>query len=471
MSISRLWLFLAVALPVLASVLAPMSSVDLTYQLRAGGEILDSRSVPTIDTWTFTAASLPWVDQQWGAQTVLAIVYRTLSWTGLVLLRAVLTAVIVGATLAIARRRGLDERTAAVLTLIAFVIAAPAMALRPQLMGMACFASVLLLVVLRRQRPTALWLVPIVVALWANLHGSFVFAPVILGLAFLEDLHDRDPAARRTLLVGVVSIVAACLTPFGPGVWTYAIGLTSNTGVTARTTEWQPTSLRDATGLLFFASVAAIVVLIARAGRRVPWPTLLWLGIFAAIGTVAQRGVAWWPLVAVATISGGLVAGSDSPIAFGSRRVNAVVAALVVVATVALLPVWRPSDRRTGLPVAVLTDAPPGITDALRGIDTPSANILNPQRWGSWIEFSFPSARVAVDSRIEFIPGDVWAAYEGVYAGVDGWQEQLDTWGVNVVITEPTDISLARRLRTLGWEARYEDADGTLWIRPETAYR
>ena len=173
----------------------------------------------------------------------------------------------------------------------------------------------------------------------------------------------------------------------------------------------------------------------------------------------------------MATISGGLITASDRPIAIGSRRLNGVVAGLVVVAAVALLPIWRPIDQRTRLPAAVLTDAPPGITDALRGIDTPSANILNPQRWGSWIEFAFPSARVAVDSRIEFIPGDVWAAYEGVFAGLDGWREQLDLWGVNVAITEPTDTSLATRLRAIGWEARYEDADGTVWIRPATAHR
>ena len=290
---SRLWLFLAVALPVLAAVLAPMSSVDLTYQLRAGGEILDTRSIPTVDAWTFTAAGLPWVDQQWGAQVLLAIVYRALGWSGLVLLRAALTAVIVGATLSIARRRGLDDRTAAVLTVIAFVIAAPAMALRPQLFGMACFAIVLLLIVVRRDRPRALWTVPLIVAALANLHGSFVLAPVILGLAFVEDLYDRDSGARRTLIIAAASVVAACLTPFGLGVWAYAIGLTSNSGVTARTTEWQPTSLRDPSGFLFFASVAAVVVLIARAGKRVPWPTLLWIGLFAAIGalpSVASRG-------------------------------------------------------------------------------------------------------------------------------------------------------------------------------------
>ena len=58
-SLSRFWLFLAVALPVLAALLAPMSTVDLTYQLRAGAEILDTGAIPSMDTWTFTAAGLP----------------------------------------------------------------------------------------------------------------------------------------------------------------------------------------------------------------------------------------------------------------------------------------------------------------------------------------------------------------------------------------------------------------------------
>jgi hypothetical protein len=75
-----------------------------------------------------------------------------------------------------------------------------------------------------------------------------------------------------------------------------------------------------------------------------------------------------------------------------------------------------------------------------------------------------PEASVAVDSRIEFIPAEVWAAYEGVFAGVDGWREQLAAWGVTVAITEPMDASLERRLTELGWEARYRDDDGTVWL-------
>jgi hypothetical protein len=466
---SRLWLFLAVALPVLAATLAPMSSVDLTYQLRAGGEIIDTRAIPTVDTWTFTAAGVPWVDQQWGAQVVLAAVYRLGGWTGLVLLRDVLTAVVVGATLAIGLRRGLDPRIAAVLTLIAFIVAAPAMALRPQLFGMAFFAVTLLLVVLRREQPRGLWLVPLVVIPWANVHGSFILAPVMLGLAWFEDLHDRDAGWRRTLVAGVLTVIAACLTPLGLGAsWTYAVALSSNPGVTARTTEWQPTSLRDVSGLLFFASVAAVVVLIARAGRRLPWPTLLWLGVFAAIGVVAQRGVAWWPFVAVATVSVGLIPSLPRPIADESRRINAVVAGVVVLAVVALLPAWRPVDPRTGVPLAVLTDAPPGLTEAVRSVVRPGDRVLNPQRWGSWFEFAIPETLVAVDSRIEMFPADRWADFEKVGAAVDGWQELLATWGVNVAVVERSDQQLRDRLVVSGWSTTHEDSDGWVLVSPAT---
>ena len=90
-------------------------------------------------------------------------------------------------------------------------------------------------------------------------------------------------------------------------VWGYAVGLSVNPQVTERITEWQPTSLRTVPGLLFFGSALAVVVLIARRGERTSWPTLLWLGVFASIGAYAIRGVAWWPLGAVAAIAGTLV--------------------------------------------------------------------------------------------------------------------------------------------------------------------
>jgi hypothetical protein len=463
---SRLWVALAVLLPVLASLIARLSSVDLAYHLRAGAEILATGMIPSADTWTFTVDGGRWVDQQWAAQVVLRLVEAAGGWVGLAAFRAVLVGVIFGALALIGVRRGLDTRTAAVLSLVAFAVAAPALALRPQLLGMVCFVAVLLLVVDRRGHPRRLWLAPIIVAIWANLHGSFFLGPLVVGLAGLEDVHDRSSGARATLLVALACVVAACLTPFGPLVWVYAAGLSTNPSVTAQITEWQPTSLRDVPGMLFFASVLAVIVLIARSGRRLSWPTLAWLGAFFVVGAYAQRGVAWWPLAAVTAIAGTLVPpfpGSPRAETPTMRRVNAVLVGVLLLACVVALPIFRPTVAGSGVPADLVAPAPAGITASLRELARPGDHIFNPQSWGSWLEYALPEQLVAVDSRIEIFPADVWARYEAVADGVGDWKAQLAQWRVDVVVTMAADTALADRLRAAGWQEVYRDADGAVF--------
>ena len=96
MTLSRLWAILAILLPVVAALAATLSAVDLAYHLRAGEQILGGGGIPRVDTFTFTAAGHDWVDQQWGAQAILAATYRLAGWTGLVVLRAALVGVLFG---------------------------------------------------------------------------------------------------------------------------------------------------------------------------------------------------------------------------------------------------------------------------------------------------------------------------------------------------------------------------------------
>jgi hypothetical protein len=299
----------------------------------------------------------------------------------------------------------------------------------------------------------------------------------VVGLAWLEDVHDRAPGARRTLAVAVASVVAACLTPSGPAVWSYAVGLSVNPLITGRITEWAPTSLRDIPGMLFFGSVLLVVVLIARRGRQTAWSTLLWLGVFVAIGVYAIRGVAWWPLAAVAAIAGTLLTEpaprpdrpprTDPPL---MRGLNVVVAGAIVAVCVALLPVWRPLDPDLQAPSGVVGHAPPGITAVLRETGRPGDHVLNPQTWGSWFEFELPDLLVAVDSRIEIFPLEVWQDIDGVTAGVEGWQQTLDDWGVSIVVAaSPKQDPMAARLVANGWREIHRDTDGAVLVRADRA--
>jgi hypothetical protein len=469
MTLPRLWAFLAVALPTLAALIASLSSVDLTYQLRAGAEIIADRAIPTVDSWTFTVGGQPWFDQQWGAQVLLRLAYDGAGWTGLVLVRAGLVAAIFGCTFLVARGAGLPNRYATLLTLAAFTVAAPALALRPQLFGMTLFALELWILSRRVAHPRVVWLIPLLVLAWANLHGSFFLGPLAVGLTWLADLRDRAEPRYRLLAVTIASVAIACLTPFGPAVWTYAVGLSTDPTVTSRITEWQRTSPTDVAGLLFYASVAAVAVLAWSGRSRVNPPMLLWLAVFAGIGVYAVRGIAWWALAAVPVAATLLAAGrASSPERAGTpgmQRVNAFVALAMVLVGVVLLPVWRPVDLRTGTPEGLVTDAPPGVTSGLRGIAREGDHLFNPQPWGSWVEFAVPEVLVTVDSRVELFPATVWADYEAVRTGAADWQAILDRWGVTLVALEPGEDAMQARLVAAGWTTVSEDASGVVLRR------
>jgi hypothetical protein len=268
--------------------------------------------------------------------------------------------------------------------------------------------------------------------------------------------------------VAVASALAACVTPFGPAVWIYAAGLSTNPMVTARISEWAPTTLRTVPGLLFFGSAFAVVVLLARRAASTGWPTLAWLGAFFVVGAYAIRGVAWWPLGAVFAVAP-LVARPEPverALSLWARRLNAGIVAVLVLAGIALLPVWRPTDPGLQAPSGVVGNAPPGITAALRDQAARGDRVFNPQPWGSWLVFALPDQPVAIDSRIELFPAQVWEDYETVTSGGAGWQALLTSWAVQFVVVPERDDAFLDRLVADGWQVTFSDDDGSVLARP-----
>ena len=245
--------------------------------------------------------------------------------------------------------------------------------------------------------------------------------------------------------------------------------------MTQRITEWQPTSLRDVPGLLFFGSAVGVVVLIARRGERTPWPTLAWLGAFFVIGAYAIRGVAWWPLGAVAAIAGVLVTSRVSdpsrPLALGTplmRRLNVVVAGAIVVVGVTLLPLWRPVDPELRAPAGVVGMAPPGITATLRELGRPGDHVLNPQPWGSWFEFELPAPPRRRRFTDRDLPGELSGmptrrSWPGSMAG-----RPNSTSGMSRSSSSASkDQEFFDRLTSAGWQSVHADADGWVVVRAD----
>ena len=215
------------------------------------------------------------------------------------------------------------------------------------------------------------------------------------------------------------------------------------------------------------------MVAVAWRRRSLPWPPVLGLAGFAALAMLTVRGVAWWPGFAVVALAGFAIPldrvgtarrGSQ---ARPGRRVNALIASFLVIASVAALPAWRPVDSGLNAPTGLLESAPSKVTAVLREIATPADRVWNPQVWGSWLEFAVPAPSYAFDSRIELIPPTAWADGDVVITAGAGWQAILDNAGVTIVVSEgPATLPLARALAGDSvWQLQHADDDGSIWVR------
>jgi hypothetical protein len=472
LGLPNLWAITAVLLPVIASLEASLSSIDLAYHVRAGNLMLDSHRLARVDTFTFTAAGKPWLDQQWLAQLLFALVHRAGGWDGLHVLRAALVGLIYLFVFLACRAAGVGKKTAAGLTVAAFVVSVGGLALRPQLVGMALFALTVYLLFRRDRWRRGLWVVPAIGAVWANVHGSFFLGPLLVGLAFLDDVRRKSRFSRQTFIVVLVSLAAATLNPFGLRVWSYAAGLSTNPVITKLITEWQPPELRDVPGAIFFLSALAVAGFLARRRGPTPLPALLSLAVFFLIGLVAVRGIFWWALVAPPIVAQLLTesrlesATPARPEALGRSAPNAIILVVLIGLGVSFLPWWRSSNPLTPSP-ALVGDAPAGISAELQRLMTPGERMFNPQRWGSWFEFALPRVPVAVDSRIELFSSPTWRAYQDVSTGRQGWQDILDRWDVRVLVAHRGQQSLLIPIirRDPGWRLVYQDHDGLILVR------
>lgn len=526
-TLGQLWTFLGIFLPALAALLAPMPSVDLTYHLRAGAAILAGAGIPDVDTWTFTVPGTPWLDQQWGAQVVLAAVFQVTGWTGLAILRAALVALtfalLLGAvrsawSIASVRAGGSavasSARTATLVVLAFFAVAAPALALRPQLFAIVLFATTLRILVERSRHPRRLWLIPAMAALWANLHGSFPLVVVLVGLAWLDEValmrvptpagHPRLPLPRRLLgstgvaLIAAFSALATLLNPFGIDAWRYIENLARDPAITSEISEWRPPSPLDPAGFVFYLSLLVVVgVLVFRfrsdQGRPPArfFAPIVTVVVFGVLGIATGRGLAWWAIaapVAMVQLQPGLrladlqgVRGlpplrartaREASASEGRRSpLNAIIIGVLAVAAITLLPLWRPVGP-AGVPVAVVSYAPQGIAHKLQALVRAGqlprgARVWAPQTWGSFLEWAAPDVRVAVDSRIELFPPPVLQDADEIANRALGWLSTLQVRRVDALVLDAngpshplTDISTSPQ-----WKQVYSDGDGSIWLR------
>ena len=241
---------LAVVILAFAAFTQPQFDPDFWWHLRVGLDILAS-GVPQHNAYTFTASTHPFITQEWGAEVIYALLYKTFGMAPVILLMALVTWV--GFVLAVMRanRRGLSRWVLALGAALVIVSGLQIWGPSPQMFTFGFLGVLLTLLDSYRRRPSRwllVWLVPLFVV-WGNLHGGFligvgVIAVYLAGEAASSWLRGAGALAWRRLAelaVGlVISAMAPMVNPNGWGIYLYPLHLLLSPVAQANLDEWQP---------------------------------------------------------------------------------------------------------------------------------------------------------------------------------------------------------------------------------------
>src|SRR4029079_1132580 len=177
------WLWLGIGVYALAVIngRALLNDSDTCWQIAVGQWILDHNALPRVDFYSFTKAGEPWVSSSWLSQVVLATSFNLAGWTGPIVLTAACIAMTFAMLTWILGQR-LPAPFAIVVALVALLVPVQHLLARPHVLVMPVMLAWAygLLSASERGRAPSFWLLPLI-ALWANLHGGFVFGLVLAG--------------------------------------------------------------------------------------------------------------------------------------------------------------------------------------------------------------------------------------------------------------------------------------------------
>lgn len=493
-----------IAVPTALGKLLLNSDGDAARHIAVGSLILDKWAIPTADVFSHTKAGQPFVPYEWLSEVFFALAHRLMGTNGV----ALLSAVVIAVTFWLLSRWLMAEGVPAIVAMFLAMLAAAASSFhffaRPHIFTMLLTLVIYWLLEEHWERGTRLiFVIPMLMVLWVNLHGGFLvgFGMLLLylGFAVLEWLHDRRfPLTRaRSLAIALsASLPAVVIHPAGPNVLPHVTSILGLQYLVDRIGEHMSPNFHSSSALPFLMLLLLTLLTVAlNKGRIKPRHfalLLLWITfslysvrnvpLFAILATpiigalltgllnaAVQRKMRWqWLQLAVNRLR--TTSKNFSAISASCSRSLSPLFATIVLLGIGMNNGYFGTTRVLDCkfdPAVFPVDAAGFVLE-----QRISGRMFNNYIWGGYLIYSlFPEYQVFLDGQADFYGEDLVKENLAVTSLEPGWREVLDKYGVNWVIMPAgsrVDVLLSE---VTDWRLVYRDKTAVIYVRnvPENA--
>lgn len=272
----------------------PAIDPDVFWHLTTGEWILDHRTIPRTDPFSWTMNGQPWTAHEWASEVVYALAYRLAGPLGMT---AIGTLAVCGGLFFLVRvmkRSAGSFGPAGMAVVVATtLVVRDYLELRPFLFSYFFLGLALDLITSRRYRR-----LPLLGVVWANFHGMFVLLPLLLGVHGIACLLDHTDETWRDKgwvkrwglsMMGVV--LSPLLTPHGLGLYHYVWQTLTYRPFSQHINEWLSPNFTSPLSLVFLGLILGVIGLSWCLKERLSaWEIALW-AIFTAGALKAVRNI------------------------------------------------------------------------------------------------------------------------------------------------------------------------------------
>jgi hypothetical protein len=501
-AVARGLLLVATLVVVATLALSSLTVFDFWWYLASGQRILETRSVPSTDPFSYTAAGRPWINHMWGTQVVFTLLWERWGRAALIGLKTAVVVALFGVVWATMRDRGVHPLWAAGVTLLAAWTGAGFWHARPQTFT---YLFVAILAWLLRpgweDRRRTLALVPLLLVLWVNLHAGFVLAFALIGVAGLGTAVPRllDPGRRAaggravalTALLGLVAAAASLVNPFGLRAVLFPFEVVRSVPFMTSTIEWFPPNFHHPTFRPFELMLLLLFPALAWGRRQLGAADVAGLFLFANLGLTSVRHVPLFAVVAAPPLAAALQeAAAGWRVDWGRLRDAArrhlpslaprliapsapMVAAAVLLLT-ATTAYWAGMAQVPVNPLRLdlAEDRYPSRTMRFIRENRLPPRLFSVYAWGGYELWRlYPEYRVFMDGRTHVYGPDVLRDFLDVVNVSPRWQPVLDQWDVQTILALRAS-PLAETLQAHGgWRPVFTEREAIVFVRVSEANR
>lgn len=455
---------------------------DYWHHLARGRAMAESGQLVDADLFTFTVPGRSFEDVNWLSQLVYDRLDRAGGLALVQVVNALVLAGMMGLLVHFCWRDSGSTLIAGALGAFAFLGLWQSLTIRPQSFAFFLFVLLYEVVDLAERRPWLLVVPPLIVAVWANVHGSFPAALLLVGGSVLAAGWDgwraggpRGPVARRPLALALC--LAACMlaTLANPYGWR-AYHFVANTSAVAGGRpigEWLPPSPDLLAGKLWVASLVAVVAGFGLSRVRPTAREACLAVLFVPLAATSVRMVAWWVLIVTPVLARLMAANLPAQSAGPERPAvgPALCFGVMLLAVVLSLPGVsrfnpllgpgrreRTTERQLDQAAAVVREHGAG------------GRIFSRFEWGEYLSCALGREySVFMDGRTDIYPDEIWGQYAVISGGRQGWEDLLDRYRVDYLLLDAAYHAesglLAQVERSPSWTPALRAGAAVLYVR------